>query len=99
MVRYEISSTARFTPNGQFGAWLFVLGPIASGLGWAWLVAAAASSPRYGAAGMLFAPATLTFVGGVAFLLGCILMLVGRSYTHEIRSIDSQARAEPPAWQ
>ncbi|RUW43003.1 MAG: hypothetical protein E5W15_06960 [Mesorhizobium sp.] len=78
-MKIEIQSQQEFTYDGRVGVFLFISGPVASGLGFAWLLIALGSSPP-----QLVAPMLVEAAGGFAFLIGCAKMLVGRSYRHDV---------------
>lgn len=82
MTNIEIQSAQEFTYEGRVGAFLFVCGPIVSGLGYAWLLNELTSS--YVSNADLAPPFVVGAAGGVAFLIGCIMMLVGRTYRHNV---------------
>ncbi|MEO3386045.1 hypothetical protein [Mesorhizobium sp. CAU 1741] len=84
MSRYEITGTSFFTPNGVWGAWLFVCGPCVSGVGYAILLREVGS--RFTQPSLML-PGFLMIAGGLAFLLGAVMMLVGRGQTLVAREI------------
>lgn len=80
--KIEIVSKQHFTEYGGFGSVLFILGPIASAIGYSWLLSELQSSYSYSQ--NIGGPAMVIGGGGLAFLFGCVLMLVGRTYNHQV---------------
>lgn len=85
--RYEIASRQRFTDNGQIGVGLFLGSPILSGIGYAWLLNMLPDDPAFG-------PSLILFLSGMGFLIGCVMMLIGRQQSFDVRTI---AVAQPVA--
>ncbi|MER8387268.1 hypothetical protein NKH14_17425 [Mesorhizobium sp. M1380] len=80
--KISIESKQEFTSLGGFGSLLFTLGPCASAIGYAWLISELANTYSYSR--NTGGPALLIGGGGLAFLLGCVLMLIGRTYNHQV---------------
>ncbi|MFK0693097.1 hypothetical protein ACFX5Q_33920 [Mesorhizobium sp. IMUNJ 23033] len=79
MTNIEIQSQQEFTEDGRVGTLMFVGGPIVGGLGYAWLLNELARSyPQ------LFLPLCVVALGAFVFLIGCVKMLVGRTYRHNV---------------
>ncbi|MGO4642482.1 hypothetical protein AB4Z43_29010 [Mesorhizobium sp. 2RAF45] len=79
MTNVQIQSQQEFTYEGRVGAFLFICGPIASGLGYAWLMNELSNGyPQ------ISGPLLVQAAGALAFLLGCVMMLVGRTYQHDV---------------
>lgn len=85
MMKYRIHTTQQLDENGRIGAWLFVGSPVVSGLCYYWFQVQAAKT--YG--GNIAPPAIFMALAGVAFLVGCILLLVGRSQSHTVFEAES----------
>jgi len=97
MKKIRITSRMTSTDGGAFGAALFVAAPLAGAFGWSWYLSALARRARgfdsYSHA--VEAAAVLCFVAGLAWLIGCLLVFYGRTYTHEIETVDAAAEAPP----
>lgn len=93
MKRITITSRMTWTEGGVGGAILFVLSPIVGAIGWNWYLSAL--SPRARGfqpdAGDVNTAATLCFVAGLAWLVGCLLVFYGRTYTHQVEIGDGAA--------
>ena len=79
--KIEIQSEQEFTYNGRVGAFMFVCGPIVSGLGYVWLLREMESSYAD-----LAPPFLVEVAGGIVFLIGAVMMLVGRTLPSQCRS-------------
>jgi hypothetical protein len=85
----EIQSQQEFTYEGRVGAFMFISGPIVSGLGYFWLMNELSRGyPQIGG------PPLVQAVGAIVFLLGCVMMLIGRTYRHDVtvQAGESQSR-------
>ena len=71
-----ISGKQSFTAEGKIGVGLFLVSPIASAFAGSLLYNAATNFRSDDELG----PALLLFVSGMSFLIGIVLMLIGRSY-------------------
>lgn len=86
MQEYSGTTSTKLTEQGQIGAGLFVLSPIAGGLIYGFAIASAYSERT-----SLYDPPNLTLwwallIGaGVAWLVGAVLLFTGREYTHRGR--------------
>lgn len=81
--RYGITAVQKFDSNGVIGVWLFLLGPIVSGLCIAWAVN---DGPLFG--NLPMAPYIIMALSGLAFLVGCVCMLIGRYQEITVRSLE-----------
>ncbi|MCO5163555.1 MAG: hypothetical protein M9939_20700 [Mesorhizobium sp.] len=84
--RFEIDAVQKFTADGTLGVWLFLGGPIASAVGYGWLLSEL--TKRFGSEPL--APLIVIGVGGFASLAGAVLMLIGRSQHFTIRSVEER---------
>ncbi|MBP1844738.1 hypothetical protein J2046_003005 [Rhizobium petrolearium] len=73
----KIIMTQTLNDNGRLGAWLFIVSPVVGGACYAWLV----SELQHRLSSNLWLAAGLVFLSGLAFLVGAVLVLIGRSYT------------------
>jgi hypothetical protein len=78
-MKIDVKTTTTLSKTGEYGAALFVLAPMIGALCLAWFYYAGASGHSQFAPGLLMAVATL------AWLAGCVMLLIGREYNHEIR--------------
>lgn len=79
-ISFTMQATQSFTSDGRMGVWAMLLSPVASGILWAWFL----KEP-----GML--ALTLLVASGLAFIGGCLLVLIGRRQTF-IGQIERPAR-------
>ncbi|MET3597061.1 hypothetical protein ABID26_006485 [Mesorhizobium shonense] len=78
-MKIEIQSQQEFTYDGRVGAFMFICGPVLSGFGYAWLLNELSTSyPRPGL------PLVVVGLGALGWVVGCVKMLVGRSYRHNV---------------
>lgn len=85
---YEIRTEQKFTDVGLVGAALFIGGPTGSAICYAWYLSQL-GLPSYesSASG---APLLMALCG-IAFLVGCVLMFIGREQTHTVRKSEEQS--------
>lgn len=79
---YVIETTQKLTKGGVMGVWLFLGGPVVSGIGLAIL-----SAQRQSFSPNLSVPLIVMAAGGMAFLAGALLVLIGRQQSHSVRTI------------
>lgn len=82
-MKYSISATQRLSPLGVKGAILFLTTPLLSGLFLYWLPIEMAK-PSF--VGQPAVPATLLVLSSLLFLASCIMLLVGRTQTYQVRA-------------
>ena len=95
--KIEIQSEQHLNNAGNLGAVLFLGGPIVSGIAYSNTVTALIDN-RTEISGY----SSLLYLGGLCFLFGCILLLVGRTYHHQVVVHPVQAPAkkgETAEWQ
>ncbi|TAN19674.1 MAG: hypothetical protein EPN45_00620 [Rhizobiaceae bacterium] len=81
----------KFTDLGQAGIALFMVAPIVSAGAYLWLLDQL-SQPEF--LRNLVAPAFLLGAGSLAFLAGCVMLLIGRSQVFTVERID-QVKEDP----
>lgn len=84
LIRYEITSVSRYTPEGMTGVWFFVGGPFITGAGYGWMLYQLRTY-----APQIIVPALVIAIGSLLFLLGAAMMLTGRSTVHHVRAVEA----------
>lgn len=74
-MKYLIEGEQRFTSDGKFGIGLFLVSPIVGALCWVWYLSTLERFSRTGSA----LPAILMGASAVTFLVGFVLILIGRT--------------------
>jgi len=92
---YEIRTEQKFTDVGLVGAALFVGGPIGSAICYAWYLSQL-GLPSYES--NTSGAALLMALCGITFLVGCVLMVIGREQTHTVRKSEEQPSAGQQLW-
>ncbi|KQS83418.1 hypothetical protein [Rhizobium sp. Leaf383] len=82
-MRYVIESSQKFTKTGSLGAWLFVCAPILVAIGLVWL-----SKEQRSYSPDPAVPALVIGVASIGFLLGAVLIVVGRTQTHTVSTVE-----------
>lgn len=85
--QFEVLSTQRFDWVGWRGVWLFILSPFANAACYVWLVNELAEPYNQNLSG----PGFGLVVSSFTFLLGIVLLLVGREQRHVIKEFDSDS--------
>jgi hypothetical protein len=96
MKKITITSRMTWSNSGVAGAIFFVISPFVGAIGWNWYLSALAPRARgfQPDSGDVTTAATLCFVAGLAWLVGCLLVFYGRTYTHQVE-IGDGAPATP----
>ncbi|RWK29752.1 hypothetical protein [Mesorhizobium sp.] len=92
-MKIQIHSEQNYNGAGSAGVLMFLGGPILSGIGWNGLMGA-----TYGS---LTGYWIAIWLGAIAFQVGCVFMLVGRKYDHQVTVEPTQTTAkktEPAEW-
>jgi hypothetical protein len=96
---YELQTRQMFTEGGKWGIALVLTSPIATGLLYWWMIYAISANERaaefgYRATmpGMVGFIAVLLIASGLAFLVGGILLLIGR---RQVTDVVKLARQKP----
>lgn len=86
-MRYSISATQHLSPLGVKGAILFMTTPLLSGAFLYWLPIEMAKPSFVGQPAI---PAVLLLMSGLLFLASCIMLLIGRTQTYQVRTEASE---------
>jgi hypothetical protein len=86
MKRITVETTVGPTPDGKFGAWLFVLAPVVMGICIAWYSAEAleARLARSSQGDASTVAAVLAAIAGMVWLGGALMVFYGRRYRHVV---------------
>ncbi|AFL53152.1 hypothetical protein ABIE78_000952 [Sinorhizobium fredii] len=91
---YEMQTKQMFTDRGILGIWLVMCSPVTTGFLYWWLVHIIAANERAAEFGYRSAlPGSALFVAllliasSLAFIAGCILLLIGRSQETTVRRL------------
>ena len=82
--QFEVLGTQRFTWVGWRGVWLFILSPFANAACYVWLVKELAEPYNQNLSG----PIVGLIVSSLTFLVGIVLLIVGREQRHIIKEFD-----------
>ena len=92
--KIEIQSQQNFTGAGSAGVLMFLGGPILSGIAYSEMLGA-----TYGSMTGYW---ITIWLGAIAFQVGCVFMLVGRKYDHEVvvrpTQVAATKKGEPAEW-
>jgi hypothetical protein len=91
----QILSEKKFTDVGLWGAGLFVGAPTVGAICYGWYLYQI-SEPLYESSARL--AAFCMAVSGVAFLVGCVLTIIGRTQTHTVTQIKERQEADKQLW-
>ncbi|WP_131802896.1 hypothetical protein [Mesorhizobium sp. ORS 3428] len=96
MTKIEIQSQQNFTSIGSAGVLMFLGGPLLSAFGYHSVVQAALLEFPGDTSGYWI----LVWLGAIAFQVGCVFMLVGRTYDHQVvvRSEQATAKKDELEW-
>ncbi|MEY9560478.1 hypothetical protein [Sinorhizobium fredii] len=95
MNTYEMHTTQKFTDRGILGIWLVMCSPVTTGLLYWWpvhIIAANETAAEFGyrsasLPGSALFVALLLIASSLAFIAGCILLLIGRSQETIVRRL------------
>ena len=94
-MKVRINTTTRLNESGRLGAILFVAAPVFGAGVYGWFLYAMAHpfdiTP--------FMPGLLSVLCGIGWLVGCVLLLIGREYQHQVDAASEDgADREKPLW-
>jgi hypothetical protein len=92
----QIQSEQKFTDVGLLGAGLFIGGPTVGAICYGWYLYQISEPYSYESSAKL--AALCMAVSGVAFLVGCILTIIGRTQTHTVTQIKDRQEAGQQLW-
>lgn len=86
MKSLSVKTRVQLSPTGQLGAVLFIGAPIVAALGYLWYFVELHDSARPGpSSGLGLVGAVLLVAGSsIAWLIGILRLLTGRTYLHEV---------------